>query len=44
MDAAVSAGASYTHLGRALGVTRQVAHKRHRSRATDRPTRLPPPR
>lgn len=44
MDSAVNAGASYTDLGRALGVTRQVAHKRHRSRAMDRPTRLPPPR
>ncbi|MGI5122174.1 hypothetical protein ACQEU5_21945 [Marinactinospora thermotolerans] len=35
---------SYTDLGRALGVARQVAHRRHQARAADRPVRLSPQR
>ncbi|WP_017559886.1 hypothetical protein [Nocardiopsis baichengensis] len=40
MDAARAAGASYTDLGRALGVKRQVAHTRHHRRGGGAPARL----
>lgn len=44
MTAATEAGASYTDLGRAMGVARQVAHRRHSRRAGGHPARLSPQR
>lgn len=42
LTAATEAGASYAQLGRAMGVARQVAHRRHARRAARHPSRSSP--
>ncbi|MBB6001334.1 hypothetical protein HNR25_005165 [Streptomonospora salina] len=44
LTAATEAGASYAELGRAMGVARQVAHRRHARRAGRHPSRSSPQR